>query len=515
MSDWLLDRMEGRNQQKTEMIPVNTQTAIQNQMQTQNQVQGPQNVPGMSMTITTDFPGVQTPSNPTPGFNDTFFGDLDENYETFDKYEMKQKVSLKLNEMMRDEKGEPSENYLRTIIAQILNSYPIPEKMKQSITTEIIWDLKGYGIIQPFLDDDAVTEIICCSYDNIWVEKNGRLIHTDVQFGSEKELRLLIDKIVQPLGRRIDDMQPYVNGRLKDKSRVNAVIDPIAAEGATLDIRKFARQVFTMKDYVDKGSMTQEMTDFIKYITLTRKNVIVSGGTGSGKTTLLNCISRFIPEHEAIVTIEDLLELQLVQPCVRRLEARGANAEGTGAVTIRDLVVNSLRMRPDRIIVGECRSSEIVEMIQAMNTGHDGSFSTVHANNSKDAVARMATMYLMAGMDIPEKAIKSQIASAVNVIIQAKRMEDGSRKIIQISEIVGFGKDGAEEINQYVESRGLDSKFKIKNADNNTVYIQDIYKYDEINKRFMATGWIPTFFDEMVARGCPVTLEMFEQRVLN
>lgn len=505
MNDWLLDRMEGKVQQKNEIIPVNSQIIEQGQ----NTVQSHN---GIMMSINAENQGVESPLN--PNYNNSFFGSLDEQYKTFDKYEIKQEVSLKLNEIMKDEKGETTDNYFRTIIGQILNSYPIPEVMKQEITTEIIWDLKGYGIIQQFLDDEEVTEIMCCSYDNIWVEKKGRLIKTDVKFGSEKELRNLIDKIVQPLGRRVDDMQPYVNARLKDKSRVNAVIDPISADGATLDIRKFARQVFTMQDYISKGSMTKDMGDFIKYITLIKKNVIVSGGTGSGKTTLLNCVSRFIPEHDAIVTIEDLLELQLVQPCVRRLEARGSNAEGTGAVTIRDLVINALRMRPDRIIVGECRSAEIVEMLQAMNTGHDGSFSTVHANNAKDAIARMTTMYLTAGLDIPEKAIKSQIASAVNVIIQAKRMEDGSRKIIQISEVLGIGKDGAEEINNYVAERGLDPKFRIKNPDNNTVYIQDIFKYDEINERFVATGWIPTFFEQMVSKGCPVTLETFKERIL-
>lgn len=241
-----------------------------------------------------------------------------------------------------------------------------------------------------------------------------------------------------------------------------------------------------------------------------RKNIIVSGGTGSGKTTLLNFLSNFIPENEAIVTIEDLLELQLVQPNVRRLEARGKNAEGTGEILIRDCVVNALRMRPDRIIVGECRSHEVIDMLQAMNTGHDGSLTTVHANNPKDMIERLYVMYLMGGLDVPEKAVKAQIASAINVVVQTQRLSDGSRKITQISEIVGFGKNGADFNNEYVEAKGLDSKFLIKNPSVSEVYIQDIFKYDKIKQKFIATGWIPTFLEELIVKGCPLSESMFK-----
>lgn len=432
-------------------------------------------------------------------------------YSPMDKYEIKQKVAKELNEIMANIKDEVDDNFLRTTIMKLLLKYNVPELDRQEILTEILYDIKGYGILQPLLDDPEITEIICCTYDNIWVEKHGKMIKTNIRFSSEKELRNLIDKIVQPLGRRVDDSQPMVNARLKDKSRVNIVIPPIAADGATLDIRKFAKKVFTLEDYLRFGTMTREMAEFIRWCVTGRKNIIVSGGTGSGKTTLLNFLSNYIPENEAIITIEDLLELQLVQPNVRRLEARGKNAEGTGEVTIRDLVVNALRMRPDRIIVGECRSHEVIDMLQAMNTGHDGSLTTVHANNPKDMIERLYVMYLMGGLDVPEKAVKAQIASAIDIIVQTQRLSDGSRKIVQISEIVGFGKNGADFNNEYVQSKGLSEKFLIKNPSSSEVYIQDIFKYDKIKQKFIKTGWIPTFLDELIAKGYPLSEDMFKE----
>lgn len=426
-----------------------------------------------------------------------------------DKYEIKTEVTAKLNERMSKVKEDPDDNFLRTTIMNLLMEYNLTEIERQNILTEIMYDIKGYGILQPLLDDPEITEILVCQYDNIWVEKFGKLIKTNVRFASEEELRKLIDKIVQPLGRRIDDNQPMVNARLKDKSRVNAVIPSIAADGATLSIRKFSRKVFTVEDYLKFGTMTEEMAEFIRWCVTGRKNIIVSGGTGSGKTTLLNFLSQFIPENEAIITIEDLLELQLVQPCVRRLEARGKNAEGKGEITIRDLVVNALRMRPDRIIVGEVRSHEVIDMLQAMNTGHDGSLSTVHANSPKDLIERLYVMYLMGGLDVPEKAVKTQIANAIDIVVQIQRMADGSRKITRISEIVGCGKAGAEINNEYVKKKKLDERFMIKNPSSTEVYIQDIYKYDEINKKFVTTGWIPTFLDEFIAKGYPLSESMF------
>lgn len=444
------------------------------------------------------------------GMNQSLNAGMGNNPVVRDKYEVKQEVAKELNEIMANIKEEADDNFLKTTIMKLLIRYNVPEIQKQEILTEILYDIKGYGILQPLLDDPDVTEIICCTYDNIWVEKFGKMIKTNIRFANEKELRNLIDKIVQPLGRRVDDSQPMVNARLKDKSRVNIVIPPIAADGATLDIRKFAQKVFTLEDYLKFGTMTREMAEFIRWCVTGRKNIIVSGGTGSGKTTLLNFLSNFIPENEAIITIEDLLELQLVQPNVRRLEARGKNAEGTGEITIRDCVVNALRMRPDRIIVGECRSHEVIDMLQAMNTGHDGSLTTVHANNPKDMIERLYVMYLMGGLDVPEKAVKAQIASAINVIVQTQRLSDGSRKITQISEIVGFGKNGADFNNEYVEAKGLNSKFLIKNPSASEVYIQDIFKYDKIKQKFVATGWIPTFLEELMAKGYPLSESMFK-----
>lgn len=428
-----------------------------------------------------------------------------------DRYEIKTEVTKELNEIMANAKVEADDNFLKTTILKILTRYNIQEPMKQSLLTEIYYDIKGYGILQPLLDDNEITEIICCTYDNIWIEKGGKMIKTNLKFANDQELRNLIDKIVQPLGRRIDDAQPMVNARLKDRSRVNVVINPIAADGPTLDIRKFAKKVFTLDDYLKRNSASKPMMELIRWCVTGRKNIIVSGGTGSGKTTLLNCLSNYIPENEAIVTIEDLLELQLVQPCIRRLEARGKNAEGSGAITIRDCLINALRMRPDRIIIGECRSFEVIDMLQAMNTGHDGSLTTVHANNPKDMIERLYVMYLTGGMDVPEKAVKAQIASAVNIIVQIQRLNDGSRKIVQISEIVGFGKNGADANNENVKKYNLDEKFLIKNSSGSEVYIQDIFKFDKIKERFVATGWIPTFLEEFMAKGYPLNEAMFKE----
>lgn len=424
---------------------------------------------------------------------------------------IKQEVVDRLNIVTKDI-DHPDNNLLKSEMIKILNYYNEPEAIKNEIMQEILWDINGYGVIEPFLHDDNITEIICCSFDNIWIEKGGKLYPTDVKFSNEKDLKKIVDKIVQPLGRKVDDSQPYVNARLVDQSRVNVVIDPICADGTTLDIRKFARQVFTMEDYIERKTMCREMTEFIKWTTIIRKNMVVSGGTGSGKTTLLNCISRFIPDNEAIITIEDLLELQLIQPCLRRLEARGPNADGKGAVTIRDLVVNALRMRPDRIIVGECRSFEIVDMLQAMNTGHDGSLTTVHSNSSKECIERLTTMYLFSGLDIPDKAIKSQIATAIHIIIQAQRLDNGDRKITQISEVLGLGRRGVEKNNQNVEKYNLNHKFLIKNCDNNEVYIQDIFRYNEFTDCFERTGWVPTFFEKLKLKGCPLTLDDFSEK---
>lgn len=427
-------------------------------------------------------------------------------------YDFKKMITRDLQVLMANSKEDPTENMLKTTLLSLAGRYGIQDqKMQKEVLEEIFNDIMGYGVLEEFIKDKDVTEIIVNKFDNIWVEKKGRMMKTNVKFNSEEELRNLIDKIVQPLGRRIDDNQPMVNARLKDKSRVNAVIPPIAADGATLDIRKFAEKAFTAEDYLNFGSITREMIDFIKYSVIVKKNIIVSGGTGSGKTTLLNFLSNYIPENEAIITIEDLLELQLAQPHLRRLEARGKNAEGTGEVSIRDLLINALRMRPDRIVVGECRSFEVIDMLQAMNTGHDGSLTTAHANNPKDCLERLYVMYLM-GMDVSETAVKSQIASALDLVVQVQRLPSGRRVVTQVSEVLGYGKTGIERNNEWVEKMGLNPKFHAKNGKNNEFFIQDIFRYNKLTEKFEATGWIPTYIETIEKEIGKLDRTMFNER---
>lgn len=428
------------------------------------------------------------------------------------KYDFKKMVSKDLQSLMVNNKEEPSENMLRTTLLSIAGRYNVQDqKMQNEVIEEIVNDIIGYGVLEEFIHDDQVTEIICNRFDNIWVEKRGKMFKTDVRFNSEEELRNLIDKIVQPLGRRIDDNQPMVNARLKDKSRVNAVIPPISADGATLDIRKFAKKVFTVEDYINFGTMNKEIIDFIKYSVIVKKNIIVSGGTGSGKTTLLNFLSNYIPENEAIITIEDLLELQLAQPHLRRLEARGKNSEGSGEISIRDLLINALRMRPDRIVVGECRSKEVIDMLQAMNTGHDGSLTTAHANTPKDCLERLYVMYLM-GMDVSETAVKTQIASALDLVVQIQRLPDGRRIVTQVSEVLGYGKTGSDNNNEWVQKMGLDEKFMSKGGKNAEFFIQDIFKYNKMSNQFETTGWIPTYIETIEKEIGPIDLSMFAKK---
>jgi pilus assembly protein CpaF len=304
----------------------------------------------------------------------------------------------------------------------------------QSISDEIL----GLGPIQSFIRDTSVTEIMVNGYKNIYIERSGKITKTAKKFQSEEHLRRTIERIVSLVNRRIDESSPMVDARLLDGTRVNAVVPPIAVDGSTLTLRKFSSEPLTIKDLISFGTVTPESKEILMQIVSSRLNVVVSGGTGSGKTTLLNVLSSFIDSDSRIVTIEDAAELRLPQVHVVRLESRPPNAEGKGSVSIRDLVRNSLRMRPDRIIVGEVRDSAALDMLQAMNTGHDGSLTTVHANTPKDALARIETMVLMAGMDLPVTVIREQIASAVDIIIQQSRMADGSRKITHITEVAGF-----------------------------------------------------------------------------
>ena len=307
-------------------------------------------------------------------------------------------------------------------------------------------------------------------------------------------MQAVIERIIAPLGRRCDESQPYVDARLADGSRVNAIIAPLALSGPTITIRKFAKKALTADDFIRFGTWTQDAADFMKLCVVLRKNVIVAGGTGSGKTTLLNLLSGFIPRNERIVTVEDAAELRLQQPHVVRLEARPPNIEGKGAVPIRDLVKNCLRMRPDRIIVGECRGGEALDMLQAMNTGHDGSLTTVHANSPRDVISRLETMVLMSGMDLPSRAIREQIASAVDIIIHESRMSDGTRKVTAITEVTGL--EGNQIVMQDIfafEQTGVDSHGRIVGA-------------------MKATGAIPTWIDQVKSRGIAVDMRMFQEK---
>ncbi|HXH77985.1 CpaF family protein [Nocardioides sp.] len=315
---------------------------------------------------------------------------------------------------------------------------PMSSVDRARVSQEIADDILGYGPLEPLLRDGDLSEVMVNSFDSIYIERKGKLVKTDFQFADEAHLRRTIDKIVSKIGRRVDETSPMVDARLPDGSRVNAIIPPLALDGSKLTIRKFSEDPYTIEDLISFNSISRQGADLLEACVKGRLNILVSGGTGSGKTTTLNVLSSFIPSDERIVTIEDAAELRLHQDHVLRLESRPSNIEGKGAVTIRDLVKNSLRMRPDRIVVGEIRDAAALDMLQAMNTGHDGSISTLHANTPRDALSRLETMVLMAGMDLPMRAIREQVASAVDLIIQQTRLKDGTRRITAITEIVGM-----------------------------------------------------------------------------
>ncbi len=335
---------------------------------------------------------------------------------------------------------------------------PLTAAQRDRLVAEVRDDVLGYGPIQKYLDDPGVTEIMVNAEESIFVERNGRLHETEDHFQSRAHLRRVIERIVSQVGRRIDESSPMVDARLPDGSRVNAVIPPLAVDGPVLTIRLFSKDPYQVDDLVAMGTMSSEVADLLQACVEGRLNALISGGTGSGKTTLLNVLSSFIPEDQRIVTIEDAVELQLHQKHVVRLESRPPNIEGKGEVRIRDLVRNALRMRPDRIVVGEVRGAEALDMLQAMNTGHEGSLSTVHANSPRDAISRLETMVLMAGVELPVRAIREQISSALDVIIQLGRLRDGSRRITHISEVVGMEGQVVtlQDIFEFDFSAGLD-----------------------------------------------------------
>ena len=314
----------------------------------------------------------------------------------------------------------------------------LPDDIRKQVFDDILDELTGFGPIQPLLDDQDISEVMVNGPKKVFIEKNGKLTKSAITFDDDDHVLRIIDRIILPLGRRVDADTPTVDARLPDGSRVNAVIRPVSIDGPSITIRKFKKDKLSVQQLIDYGSLTPNMAEFIRACVLAHLNIVISGGTGSGKTTLLNVLSSFIPEEERIVTIEDAAELQLQQDHVLRMETKVPNIDGKGAVSIRDLVRNSLRMRPDRIIVGECRGGEALDMLQAMNTGHDGSLTTLHANTPRDALSRLETMVLMSGMDLPLKVVRQQISSAVDLIIQQTRLKDGSRKVTAITEVVGM-----------------------------------------------------------------------------
>ena len=338
----------------------------------------------------------------------------------------------------------------------------LSDSIRDRFLRDILDEITGYGPLQPLLDDSDVTEIMVNGPKKVYVEKRGRLERTNVVFEDNAHILKIIDRIVSPLGRHIDSESPMVDARLPDGSRVNAVVPPCAVDGASLTIRKFRKEKLSIAQLIEYNSLTQGMADFLRACVLGRLNIIISGGTGSGKTTFLNVLSGFIPEDERIVTIEDAAELQLQQDHVVRLETKLANAEGHGVVSVRELVRNSLRMRPDRIVIGECRGGEALDMLQAMNTGHDGSLTTIHANTPRDVLSRLETLVLMAGMDLPLKIVRQQISSAVDVIVQMSRLRDGTRKLTAITEVAGMEGDiiVLSDIFKYNQT-GVDAEGKI------------------------------------------------------
>ena len=345
------------------------------------------------------------------------------------------------------------------------NPFAIPLGDRERLVEELISEILGLGPIEPLLKDPSVTEVMVNGPDSIYIERKGRLQKTDVRFRNTEHLMHIIDRIVTAVGRRVDESSPMVDARLADGSRVNVIIPPLSLIGPCVTIRKFSKDVLTVDKMIEFGSFDQRMAEFLEDCVKGRLNIVVSGGTGSGKTTLLNVLSSYVPATERIVTLEDSAELQLKQDHVVTLETRPPNIEGEGEVTMRDLVRNALRMRPDRIIVGECRTGEALDMLQAMNTGHDGSMTTAHANSARDALSRLETMVLMSGMELPLRAIRSQIASAVDIIVQIARLRDGSRKIINIAEVTGMEGDiiTLQDL-FYFENHGLDQDGRITGA---------------------------------------------------
>ncbi len=388
-----------------------------------------------------------------------------------------------------EQRGDFVKLHLKSVYEQA--HVHLPEDVQRGIFADVLNDMMGYGPIQPLLDDPDVTEVMVNGPKKVYVEKKGQLLRTHIAFDDDAHVLRIIERIILPLGRRVDSDSPTVDARLPDGSRVNAVVRPVSLDGPSITIRKFAKDKLTTQDLIQFGTLTPNMAEFLRACVLARLNIIISGGTGSGKTTLLNVLSGYIPENERIITIEDAAELRLQQDHVLRMETKPANVDGGGETTVRDLVRNSLRMRPDRIVVGECRSGEALDMLQAMNTGHDGSLTTLHANSPRDALSRLETLVLMAGVDLPLKVVRQQVSSAVDLIVQQSRLRDGARKITAITEVAGMEGD--------------------------TIVLTDIFKYEQtgvthdgkVLGELKATGIRPLFSPRLEAAGYKLGAELF------
>jgi pilus assembly protein CpaF len=428
--------------------------------------------------------------------NDDPFRELRRDVQSQVQRELLKRMDMKkLTIQGVDKEGleENAREKIRQIIDEVVMNGRLPEGIDAlRLEEDVFNEAMRLGPLEELLADDSISEIMVNGPSKVYIERSGRIELSDCQFSDDASVLSIIERIVSPIGRRIDESMPYVDARLADGSRVNAIIAPLALSGPTITIRKFSKKAYSTEDFVKFGTWTRNAAEFMKLCVLLRKNIVVAGGTGSGKTTLLNLLSSFIPEDERIITVEDAAELKLQQPHVIRLEARPPNIEGKGAVTIRDLVKNCLRMRPDRIIVGECRSGEALDMLQAMNTGHDGSLTTVHANSPRDVISRLETMVLMSGMELPSKAIREQISSAVDIIIHESRYSDGTRKVAAITEVTGL--------------------------EGNQIVMQDIFVFRQtgvaengkILGHFEPTGSVPTWFDTLSGMGLSIDPKMFD-----
>jgi pilus assembly protein CpaF len=415
-------------------------------------------------------------------------------------FEIKSQVHHKLlNSLTADQLKDLNKDSVRGQIGAVVERLIIEESLpmtmaeREKLIEEVLDEVFGLGPLEPLLKDPTISDIMVNGFDNIYVERGGRIVETNVRFKDQAHVRMIIERIVSGMGRRIDDSSPIVDARLTDGSRVCAVIPPLSLIGPVMSIRRYGKKVLSTEDLLKNETFTTGMLDFMSGCVEARLNIVIAGGSGSGKTTILNTLSRFIPEEERIVTIEDTAELQLQQNHVVRLETRPANIEGAGAVTQRDLVINTLRMRPDRIIVGESRGSEALDMLQAMNTGHDGSMTTVHANSPRDAFSRLETMVMMASQHVPDKVIRQQLASAINVVVHCTRLSDGARRVTGIAEVIG--------------------------VENDLVEMQDLFEFErsgisprgKVLGRFKASGARPVCLDRLKAYGIHLSNSIFQE----